>query len=327
MVADGHKTKPPSSVTYSSVVSRDSVRICLTYAALNDLDILSGDIENAYLTAPCREKVYIHAGKEFGSEEGCIFIITKALYGLKSSSAAFRAHLAEKLDDLHFKSCPADPDVWMRLSNKPDGEQYYEYTLVYVDDILCISHNPWAPLQEIAVDLKFKKDKIDPPSMYLGGRLEKKSLNGAQVWTLSSLDYVKAAVEIAKTGATKRGLKLPPASTPMSSTAHPKLDSSFELNSKDITFYQELIGMLQWAIELGRVDIYHEVSILSAYQASPWQGHLEELLHIFGFLNKHPKLTLYFNPDIPNIPIDTFNGDDSQVFCDQYRDAEEELPD
>ena len=56
LVADGHKTKPPSSVTYSSVVSRDSVRICLTYAALNDLDILAGDIENAYLTAPCREK-------------------------------------------------------------------------------------------------------------------------------------------------------------------------------------------------------------------------------------------------------------------------------
>ena len=50
-VADGHKTRIPSSVTYSTVVARDSVRICLTIAALNDLDILSADIENAYLTA------------------------------------------------------------------------------------------------------------------------------------------------------------------------------------------------------------------------------------------------------------------------------------
>ena len=56
LAADGHKTPTPSSVTYSSVVSRDSVRICLLLAALNDLDILSGDIKNTYLTAPCREK-------------------------------------------------------------------------------------------------------------------------------------------------------------------------------------------------------------------------------------------------------------------------------
>ena len=53
LVADGHKTSTPASVTYSTVVSRDSVRLCLLIAALNDLDVQSGDIENAYLTAPC----------------------------------------------------------------------------------------------------------------------------------------------------------------------------------------------------------------------------------------------------------------------------------
>jgi hypothetical protein len=50
-VADGHKTKTPAVTCYSSVVSRDSVRIALTIAALNDLDILACDIQNAYLTA------------------------------------------------------------------------------------------------------------------------------------------------------------------------------------------------------------------------------------------------------------------------------------
>ena len=43
-VADGHKTSPTSSITYSTVVSRDSVRICLMIAALNDLEIECGDI-------------------------------------------------------------------------------------------------------------------------------------------------------------------------------------------------------------------------------------------------------------------------------------------
>ena len=51
LVADGHKTDTPAAITYRSVVSRDSVRICMLLTVLNDLDIESADIENAYLTA------------------------------------------------------------------------------------------------------------------------------------------------------------------------------------------------------------------------------------------------------------------------------------
>ena len=65
LVALGNRTKTPPTLTYSSVVSRDSVRIALTVAGLNELDILVCDIEGAYLTAKCREKVYIKAGPEF----------------------------------------------------------------------------------------------------------------------------------------------------------------------------------------------------------------------------------------------------------------------
>jgi hypothetical protein len=49
-VAGGHTTYTPHAMTYASVVSRESVRIALTLAALNDLDVKMADIENAYLT-------------------------------------------------------------------------------------------------------------------------------------------------------------------------------------------------------------------------------------------------------------------------------------
>jgi hypothetical protein len=61
-VAGGHMTETPASLTYSSVVSRDRVRISFLIAALNDLEILSCDISNAYLNAPCREKIWFVAG-------------------------------------------------------------------------------------------------------------------------------------------------------------------------------------------------------------------------------------------------------------------------
>ena len=171
LVADGHKTNTPSSVTYSSVVSRDSVRICLLIAALNDLNILAGDIENAYIAAPCREKCWTWAGKEFGSDQGRPLIIVRALYGLKSSGAAFRAFLAETLDDMGFQSSHADPDVWLRPATKPDGENYYEYILCYVDDILSISLQPDRPMKEIQRMFKFKNDIVQKPDFYLGAKL------------------------------------------------------------------------------------------------------------------------------------------------------------
>ena len=67
------------------MVTRESVRIAFLYATLNDLQILGCDVSNAYLNAPCREKIWVNAGPEFGSDEGKIMIVRKALYGFKSS--------------------------------------------------------------------------------------------------------------------------------------------------------------------------------------------------------------------------------------------------
>ena len=95
-VAGGHQTDPPKESVYSSVVSRDSVRIAFMLAALNDLDVLSADVQNAYLNAPTKEKVYTTAGPEFGpANQGRPVLIVRALYGLKSSGARWRDHMAE----------------------------------------------------------------------------------------------------------------------------------------------------------------------------------------------------------------------------------------
>jgi hypothetical protein len=74
-VAGGHTTTAPSSMTYSSVVSRDSVRLAFIIAALNDIDIMSCDLENAYLNAPCREKIWFEGGIECGEDQGKVCVV------------------------------------------------------------------------------------------------------------------------------------------------------------------------------------------------------------------------------------------------------------
>jgi hypothetical protein len=86
----------------------------------------------------------------------------------------------------------------------------------------------------------------------------------------------------------------------MQASYSPELDGTLELDADGTHFYQELIGMLRWATELGRTDILHEVSILSQYQACPREGHVEQLLGIFGFLKVKYKKTIHLNPDAPN---------------------------
>jgi Reverse transcriptase (RNA-dependent DNA polymerase) len=114
------------------------------------------DVGNAYLNANTTEKLYCYAGKEFGTdEEGKLMIITRALYGLKSSRAAYRAHFAQTLMDLGFKACKADPDVWMRTAVKENGFEYYEYILTYVDDCLVVLGNPKYIIKSLEEEYKY----------------------------------------------------------------------------------------------------------------------------------------------------------------------------
>ena len=78
LVGGDHVTETPAVLTYESVVSRYSVRIALTLSQLNELDLLAYDIQNDYLTAKCREKIYIISGEEFDYEAGSIMIANMA---------------------------------------------------------------------------------------------------------------------------------------------------------------------------------------------------------------------------------------------------------
>ena len=245
LVAGGHTTDAPTTFTYSLVVSRDSIRIALTVAALNELEVMACDIQNAYLTADCHEKIWTQAGPEFRSEAGTIMFICKALYSLRSSGAAFHAHLAETLYDIGFVPTQADPDVWRQPAVKEDGFEYYEYVLCYVDDILAISHKAKDALKAVQAIFKLKDDKIEPQDMYLGATLSVMEDDGVQGWCMTSDKYIKAAVKNVEQELTRVNQQLPSkCKTPMTIGHCPERDVSAELTPDGGQRYQELIGVL-----------------------------------------------------------------------------------
>ena len=195
-VAQGNMTEAPKTLTYASVVSRESVRIALTLAALNDLEVKSADIKNAYLTAPVKEKIWTILGPEFGEDAGKRAVIVRALYGLKSAGAAFRNHLADCMRTLGYLPCKADPDLWLKAELRPsDNHKYYSYMLLYVDDALCIHHDAQTSLEDLDRYFQMKENSIGDPDLYLGAKLRRTMLpNGVQAWAASPSKYIQEAV-------------------------------------------------------------------------------------------------------------------------------------
>ena len=329
-VAGGHQTEPTKDITFASVVSRDSIRIAFTVAALNDLEVLSADVSGAYLSATAAEKVYTTAGSEFGPDKaGRPVLITRALYGLRSSGKAWRDHMASTLRDFGYKSCRADPDVWMRAKTKPDGFQYWSYILVYTDDLLIVDHEPKVAMDYLASRYTLKPGSVKEPDSYLGAQVSKFYIDGADDplkprWAMSSEKYVKQAVSDVETELEKVDQILPTRiTTPVSQGYRPELDQSRELDAKRGQYYQSLIGVLRWICELGRIDVLVAVSMLSRYVVSPREGHLQQLFHIFAYLKHHKRSKMVFDDTEPVFNESSFKICDWSEF---YPDAEEAIP-
>eukprot|EP00970_Alexandrium_tamarense_P013767 scaffold3678_cov106-Alexandrium_tamarense.AAC.1 len=297
-VKDGHRTPDPESSSYAGVVSRESVRIALTYAALNDVDIIAADIRNAYLQAPSSEKHFIICGTEFGLEHvGKKALIRRALYGGKVAGRDFWHHLRDCMGHLGFRSSKADPDA---------------------EDII---------RKEIGKYSELKEESIGPPDIYLGGKMRRVVLDhGSKAWAFGSSQYVQHAVKNVEEYLKGRGESLPArASSPISNNYRPEVDVTEELEGETASYYHSLIGVLRWIVELGRVDIDVEVSMMSSHLALPRKGHLQQLFHIFAYLKKHHNAEMVFDPSDPVVEPSQFERQDwsHTVYGD---DLVEELP-
>ena len=95
----------------------------------------------------------------------------RALYGTKCAGKDFRNHLRACMEFPNYEPCFADPDLWMRDAMHSNGDDYYEYVLLYTDDTLVVSEHPKECLLEIEEYFPIKQGSIGEPRIYLGGKI------------------------------------------------------------------------------------------------------------------------------------------------------------
>ena len=134
-----------------------------------------------------------------------------------------------------------------------------------------------------------KESPIGPPTQYLVGKLPEVELeNGQKCWAFGSKKYVEAAVKNFTDYIKNRGEGLATkAFTPMTSGYRPEIDIKPELGGKDAAYFHSLICVSRWILEMGRIDINVEASMLSSHLEMTREGHMQELLHVFAYLKKH----------------------------------------
>jgi hypothetical protein len=163
--------------------------------------------------------------------------------------------------------CRADNDVWMRAGTNAAGADVWEYVLVYSDDLLIIAKDPASIASYIDQSCKLKKGSVKKPDQYLGANVGQLDFgDGTKSWYMSSDSYCKAAVQNIETWLNKRGEFLPTRTACVFPSGwKPELDVTPELKEEDANYFMQQIGVLRWLVELGRIDIATEVSMLAAY--------------------------------------------------------------
>ena len=290
LVADGHLTVVPLESVYSGVVSLRGLRLFLFVAELNSLDVWATDITSAYLEAFTSEKVCIIAGPEFKALQGHLLIIRRALYGLRSSGACWHEHLADCLHAEGFEPCRAEPDIWLRRNG-----DLYEYIAVYVDDLAIAMMEPEEFVEALKSRHKFHLKGTGPLEFHLGADFCRDSDGVLCMAPSKYIDRLISSYE--RMFGEKPSTKV---HSPLAPGDHPELDDSELLDADGISHYQSLIGSLQWAISLGRLDIATAVMTMSSFCAAPHCGHLKHVHRIIGYLSKMKHATIKFRTHEPD---------------------------
>jgi hypothetical protein len=228
--------------TYDLTVKTLSIHLFHIISIANKLEILCGDVGNAFISAYRNEKVWTRAGLEFGPA-----LNGKALSSLSRHFMAcphpatehWRAHFTETLHSLGFSSSRGDQDVWLCLH---EDELGYDYISIQVDDFTIATKEPFQWMGEIQSCYIIKD--IGPPKYYLGNDYFTGKDGDHYV---GSSTYVCKAIKKIKS---KFG-KLTPEHIPAPPGDHPEDDLSPLCLADEMKVFQGLLSMAHWIVLLG----------------------------------------------------------------------------
>jgi hypothetical protein len=259
--------------TFAPVAKFSSLRILLSIAAVQDLEVHHMDVKCAFLNGDLEEEIYMQQPEGFIEEgkESLVCKLQRSLYGLKQSPRAWNQKLDAELKELGFMRSEADHSLYIHFH-----EHDLVFVIVYVDDMLILSNSiPQVQALKRNLERKFKMTDLGEATFFLG--MEIKRDREHRTMQLSQRRYVNDILKRFNMESCK------PVGTPIATKTKLKRADDEE-TTMDRSLYQSAVGSLMYLMVSTRPDIAYSVGAVSQFMANPMEDHYMVVKRIFRYL-------------------------------------------
>lgn len=281
VVAKGFMQK--EGVDYNEVFAPGSnlasLRLLLSIAAADDLDIHQFDVKTAFLNGDLSEEVYMLPPPGVKGPRGQpVWRLRKALYGLKQAAQAWHAKLKTALTGVGLSISQSDPCLY---TTSVDGQSVY--LLVHVDDALIVGPPAGVAYVKDQFCKLFDVRDLGDANVFLGLEIARNRTDGL-LW-LGQSKYISDILNQFNMS------DAVPRVSPM--------DANQQISAEGIALaddvpYRGAIGTLLYLAVCTRPDISHAVNMLSRYVSAPKSHHWQAVKGVMRYLCETRKLGLLY---------------------------------
>ena len=281
---------------FAPVVSKHSLRVLLSIAAVKDYHIHQIDVETAFLYGDLDEILYMEAPDGSDFPKGTVLRLLKSIYGLKQAPRQWNLALHKWISDRSFKQSAIDCGVYIHGPNHSAT-----YLAVYVDDILILGHDLQF-INSIKSDINqtFTIKDLGEVHHILGMEVVRDRVN--KTISLSQGDYLRKLILKYRLDPDKIYSSKPVPIT--KSTFKNAVDTSKNgaTNIEGTYPFRSALGGILYANTCTRPDISFTVSALASHCSNPQKMHWNALMDLLRYISdtKHLAIT-YGGPNVHNL--------------------------
>ncbi|GJS99151.1 ribonuclease H-like domain, reverse transcriptase, RNA-dependent DNA polymerase [Tanacetum coccineum] len=254
---------------FAPVARMETIRLLLAIAANNKWEVHHLDVKSAFLHGDLKEEVYVTQPEGFikRQDQGKVYRLIKALYGLRQAPRAWNIKLDNTLKSLDFKKCALEQAIYTKRS-----KDSILLIGVYVDDLI-ITGTPKEEIDNFKAQMeeKFEMSDLGLLAYYLG--IEVTQTNG-DISIKQSAYASKILKEAGMIDCNETLIPMDPG------TRLTKITEGTMVNS---TEYRSLIGCLRYLLHT-RPDLSYSVGLLSRFMQEPREQHMKAIRQVLRYV-------------------------------------------
>ena len=293
LVAKGFSQRPGLDFgqVFAPTARWAALRSILAIAAIEDMELHSLDISNAFLNGDMHHEVFMTSPEGFKDRfgEGDVLKLKKALYGLKQAGREWHEKLDSAMKAMGFTLVKSDSSVWVYRR----GDTHI-IAPVYVDDLTAVTKSK-KEYTDLRDELKkhFKLKDLGETSSLLGVCIERD--RSKRTIKLSQCQYAKDILSrFGFSDVSTVSTPLPPGHQ-LSKEQAPKTDEDVAYMREQP--YSQLVGALMYLAIATRPDIAHSVGLLARFSSNPGVAHWKALKHLCRYVQGSKEMKLCYSPD------------------------------